>query len=68
MSLREAPLKGKWRLNMSQPRPGNQYVFEQKSLSIDGGSSKLVVQAVVARRRWDTEGNIENVQTQRANS
>ncbi len=50
MPLEEAPLKGKWRLNMSRLRLCNQYVFEQMGLSIDGGWSKSVVLAVLWRR------------------
>lgn len=43
MSLEEAPLKGKWRLNMSRLRLWNQYVFEQMGSSIDSGWSKWLL-------------------------
>lgn len=57
MSLEEAPLKGKWRLNMSRLRLWDQYVFEQMGLSINSGWCKWAGQACFSQKALTHRGN-----------
>lgn len=52
MPLEKAPTQGKQRFKTCRLRLGNQFVFEQMALSIYGGWSKSVDQAILAGRRW----------------